>query len=124
MGKGNHPSCGNTFANEAWRSPWVHFNCFLAIAALDDARLWVQFLAYASRSASFRAAHTTDLVQLAGNDSRRGPWCQCFSFKKVAAWFLPDNCSGYACWLFAQDGNVYDFTGRYAPCRAQELPAS
>jgi hypothetical protein len=116
MGK---PSC-DTFANDAWRFPWVHFNCFLAIAALDDARLWGQFLAYASRSARFRAARTTDLVPLADNDARRDPLCQCISFlkrslwhwPKVAAGFPPDNCSGYAYWLFAQDGNVYDFTGR------------
>jgi hypothetical protein len=99
-----------SFAEETWRSPWVYFNCFLSIAALDDARLWGQFLAYATRGWT----GTLDLVPQA--KTLGGSWfMSIWHWPRIATncrWFRPSSCCGYAYWLFAQDGNVYDFTGR------------
>jgi hypothetical protein len=99
------PSGGLSFAAEAWKSSWVHFNCFLAIAALDDARLWGQFLAFASRG---RSTGVLNWVPPASNYWKHS----LLHCPGVAFGFPPKDCRGYAYWLFAQDGNVYDFTGR------------
>jgi hypothetical protein len=83
----------------------VYFNCFLAIASLDDARIWGQFLAYVFRGGS---AGVDNRVPQAENSWVKSVW----DWPLLVAGHAPEKCSGYAYWLFAQDGNVYDFTGR------------
>ncbi|WIA20534.1 hypothetical protein OEZ85_004929 [Tetradesmus obliquus] len=78
--------CNETFANKAWRSPWVMLNCFLSIACQDDSRIWGQFLGW------FRRRHTTSMLDYVPSPSNNG-------------------LTGYAYWLFSQDGNVYNYTG-------------
>jgi hypothetical protein len=101
-----------SFAKKAWRSSWVYFNCFLAIAALDNARLWGPILDYLSLlgKGQFRAG-VLDRVPPAANSWWKSIW----HWPRIAtgfSWFRPASCCGYAYWLFAQDSNVYDFTGR------------
>jgi hypothetical protein len=94
-------------ASQAWKSPWVLFNCFLAVASLDDSRIWGQMLAWIRRR---RRLSTIDFVPPPTTNVLKG------TFYRVAAslGLYPGGCTGYAYWLFEQDDRVYNYTGRCA----------
>jgi hypothetical protein len=92
--------------SEAWKSTWVLFNCFLSIAALDDARVWGQFLAWIRRD---RRPSALDFVPPPSSN----PLSRIRRRLAAALGRYPAGCRGYAYWCFDQDDRVYNYTGRW-----------
>lgn len=129
----------------AWRSPWVLFNVFLAIAAQDDSRIWAMFSAWL-----WRFKHCNFMVFVPCTDSLLAELQEFIHLPSWWHWHVPVKVANlwkalfpnggtanqktpastrdeyrvaYAYWLFSQDKTVRTITGSMVTCSgvAQEM---